>query len=148
MCKRNDTQSVTDVLQMEVKFAMRKFKVKINSQEFVVEVEEIGVENKTSVIPRPKIGHFEPRQEKYEDKTKQNPVPSSDKNSVIAQLPGTIVRVLKSEGDVVDANEPVLILEAMKMENEVVAPGKGKIKKIHVREGQKVAKGDLLFEIE
>lgn len=70
------------------------------------------------------------------------------KITVVAQLPGTIVRLLKSEGDVVDANEPVLILEAMKMENEITAPVKGKIKRIHVKEGQKVAKGDLLFEIE
>ncbi len=127
---------------------MRKFKVKINDQEFVVEVEEIGVENATTVVTRPKIGHFEPKQERHEDKTKQSSVPSSDKNSVVAQLPGTIVRLLKSEGDVVDANEPVLILEAMKMENEITAPVKGKIKRIHVKEGQKVAKGDLLFEIE
>ncbi|WAM35093.1 acetyl-CoA carboxylase biotin carboxyl carrier protein subunit [Caldicellulosiruptor acetigenus] len=133
---------------MEVKLVMRKFKVKINDQEFVVEVEEIGVENATTVVPRPKIGHFEPKQERHEDKTKQSSVPSSDKNSVVAQLPGTIVRLLKSEGDVVDANEPVLILEAMKMENEITAPVKGKIKRIHVKEGQKVAKGDLLFEIE
>ncbi|BCS81229.1 acetyl-CoA carboxylase biotin carboxyl carrier protein subunit [Anaerocellum diazotrophicum] len=127
---------------------MRKFKVKINSQEFVVEVEEIRVENATPVVPRPKISHFEPKQERYEDKVKQSSVPSSDKNSVVAQLPGTIVRLLKSEGDVVDASEPVLILEAMKMENEITAPVNGKIKKIHVKEGQKVAKGDLLFEIE
>jgi len=49
---------------------------------------------------------------------------------------------------VVSLKDPVLVLEAMKMENEILPTTEGRIKKIYVKEGQKVSKGDLLFEID
>ncbi|WAM30646.1 biotin/lipoyl-containing protein [Caldicellulosiruptor naganoensis] len=128
---------------------MRKFKVKINDQEFLVEVEEVTSSPKNTFTP-PKT-KFEI--EKTVAQTKKEPsietsISSSNKNAVYAQLPGTIVRILKSEGEMVSLKDPILVLEAMKMENEVFPLAEGKIKKIYVKEGQKVSKGDLLFEIE
>lgn len=63
-------------------------------------------------------------------------------------LPGVIRRILRKEGDEVDEGEPILTLEAMKMENEVRAEAKGRVRAILVREGQVVNAGDALAEID
>ncbi len=64
-----------------------------------------------------------------------------------APMPGKIVELLTEEGREVRAGEPLLILEAMKMQNEIQAPISGKVKKIHVKAGQNVLKDDLMVEI-
>ena len=72
---------------------------------------------------------------------------AASSGSVIAPMPGTILKVLKSEGDAVKAGEVVLILEAMKMENEITSPVDGTIGSLSLSEGSTVAGGDLLFEV-
>lgn len=67
--------------------------------------------------------------------------------AVIAPMPGTILKVLKASGDAVKAGDVVLILEAMKMENEITAPSDGVIGSLSLTEGSTVAGGDLLFEV-
>lgn len=67
--------------------------------------------------------------------------------SVVAPMPGTILKVLKASGDAVKAGEVVLILEAMKMENEITAPVDGTIASLNLTEGSTVAGGDLLFDV-
>ena len=67
--------------------------------------------------------------------------------SVAAPMPGTILKVLKATGDSVKAGEVVLILEAMKMENEITAPVDGTIGSLNLTEGSTVAGGDLLFDV-
>ena len=67
--------------------------------------------------------------------------------SVVAPMPGTILKVLKATGDSVKAGEVVLILEAMKMENEITAPVDGTIESLNLTEGSTVAGGDLLFDV-
>ena len=67
--------------------------------------------------------------------------------SVVAPMPGTILKVLKATGDSVKAGEVVLILEAMKMENEITAPVDGTIDSLSLTEGSTVAGGDLLFDV-
>ncbi len=66
---------------------------------------------------------------------------------VTAYMPGRVVAVLLTEGDEVEAGQGVVVLEAMKMENEIAAEHAGRIAKIHVEEGQAVEGGDLLFEL-
>jgi len=63
-------------------------------------------------------------------------------------MPGKIVEVLVSVGDEVEQNQGVLIMEAMKMENEVRASTTGTVKAILVAEGQAVEAGELLLELE
>lgn len=67
--------------------------------------------------------------------------------SVVSPMPGTILKVLKATGDSVKAGEVVLILEAMKMENEITAPVDGTIESLSLTEGSTVAGGDLLFDV-
>ena len=63
-------------------------------------------------------------------------------------MPGKIVRVLVSVGDEVAANQGVLIVEAMKMQNEVLSPKAGKVSEIRVAEGQTVNASETLAVIE
>ena len=70
-----------------------------------------------------------------------------DERMVHAVIPGTIREIMVKEGTKVDLGAPLLILEAMKMRNEVLSPVEGVISKIHVAEGEMVRKAQLLLEI-
>lgn len=65
-----------------------------------------------------------------------------------APMPGKIVRVLVSPGDEVEAGAGVLVVEAMKMQNEIKSPKKGTVQKILVGEGAPVNAGDVLAIVE
>jgi biotin carboxyl carrier protein len=66
---------------------------------------------------------------------------------VLAPMPGKIVRVLVRAGEAVQAGQPLIVIEAMKMENELRAAGAGTVADIQVREGQSVEAGALLAVI-
>ena len=70
------------------------------------------------------------------------------KTEVRAPIPGRITRILVPEGDKVKQDQPVLCLDAMKLENEIAAPRAGKIEKIAVTPGQAVEKGAVLFIVQ
>ena len=75
------------------------------------------------------------------------PAANAGSGSVVAPMPGTILKVLKKDGDAVKAGDVVLVLEAMKMENEITAPVDGAIASLSLAEGSTVGGGDLLFEV-
>lgn len=68
--------------------------------------------------------------------------------ALITQMPGKVVKVMKKEGDKITKGETVLILEAMKMENEIKSGADGVIKTVNVKEGQALESGFLMIEIE
>jgi biotin carboxyl carrier protein len=70
-----------------------------------------------------------------------------DEKRIEAIIPGTIQKIMVREGDEVASGTPLLILEAMKMRNEVLSPFTGVIRKIHVSEGDMVPKSHLLVEM-
>jgi acetyl/propionyl-CoA carboxylase alpha subunit len=65
-----------------------------------------------------------------------------------APMPGLVLEVLIEEGAITEKGTPLMILEAMKMENVLKATGEGKIKRISVSKGQNVEKGAVLIEFE
>ncbi len=67
---------------------------------------------------------------------------------VIAPMPGKVLEVFVEPGDEVDAEDVVLILEAMKMENELHVPRKGRVKAVHVKKGDPVSSQQVLVELE
>lgn len=69
-------------------------------------------------------------------------------NELRAPMPGLIVEILTKPGTKVKAGEPLLVLEAMKMENTLTAPGEGRIKSINVNISEAVDKGTVLIEFE
>jgi biotin carboxyl carrier protein len=73
---------------------------------------------------------------------------NANAGELVTDMPGKIVKVLTTIGAVVNQGDTLLILEAMKMENEIKAGVSGIIKAVHVTEGQVVDSGHLLIEIE
>jgi acetyl/propionyl-CoA carboxylase alpha subunit len=65
-----------------------------------------------------------------------------------SQMPGTVVRLLVADGDAVTARQPLLVLEAMKMETPVVSPYAATVRRLHVAEGDQITAGTLLVELE
>jgi pyruvate carboxylase subunit B len=63
-------------------------------------------------------------------------------------MPGKIVTVLVNVGDTVEKDQGLLVVEAMKMENELRAPGPGVVREVRVNSGQAVEAGELLARIE
>lgn len=68
--------------------------------------------------------------------------------TIKAPMPGLILDVKVAPGDRIARNHPVLIVEAMKMENIIKAPSDGIVKEVHVSSGTSVEKGDILVEFE
>lgn len=76
------------------------------------------------------------------------PHPSAETSGAVpAPLPGLVLKVEVKEGDAVQAGQPLLIMEAMKMENVVPAPHHGTVRKIFVSEGATVGEGEPLVEV-
>ncbi|HXB20743.1 MAG TPA: biotin/lipoyl-containing protein [Candidatus Solibacter sp.] len=67
---------------------------------------------------------------------------------ITAPMPGKVVRILAPAGAEVEAGQSVLVIEAMKMQNELKSPKKGKVKKLNVVEGAAVEAGQTLAEVE
>jgi biotin carboxyl carrier protein len=67
---------------------------------------------------------------------------------IIAPMPGKIVRVIVAEGEEVEAGQGLVVVEAMKMQNEIKSTKKGKVTKVAVKEGSAVNAGDLLAIVE
>jgi len=67
-------------------------------------------------------------------------------NNIKAPMPGLIIDMKVKEGDTVKQNEPLLILEAMKMENIIKSPGDGVVRTVKVKKGMSVEKNQILIE--
>lgn len=81
--------------------------------------------------------------------TKSSPVkpgaaPAGETQTVKAQMPGVVLKIIKQLGDSVATGEPILVVEAMKMEVQIVSPAAGTIRDIPVEVGQHVADGEVL----
>lgn len=72
---------------------------------------------------------------------------TADANSVQAPLSGTVARVLVEEGQVIEAGEVVIVLEAMKMETEITAPHAGTVSAVLVSAGTAVTGGQVLLQL-
>lgn len=105
--------------------------------------EEVLVENLTEMVPTEESGMVDTRKV---SKGSKRPKATKD-GDVTTSMPGTVVDVLVKDGDTVKAGDPVLIIEAMKMENEVQAPVGGTVSRVNVKKGDSVNPDEALMEI-
>ena len=129
---------------------LRKFKIAIDGKEYLVEMEEIGGVQQPVQAPvaaAPAAPAAAPAAPAEQAAPAAAPVSAASGDAMTSPMPGTILRVLVNIGDEVKENQPLMILEAMKMENEVVANHAGKVAGIHVNQGQVVNAGDALITI-
>lgn len=73
---------------------------------------------------------------------------AASENSVTAPMPGKVIKVLVSEGEAVEESQPVIVVEAMKMEHTLRAPVTGTVKSLHCEDGEQVEPGVALIEFE
>lgn len=116
---------------------MKKYMITLNDKIYKVDIEEVTSE-KEEVIT----------------KIDKNSVPGQDSSlkcsegvAVKAPIPGDVLSILVKVGDEVKKNQVLLMLEAMKMENEIVAPVDGKIVSLEVSKGDSVISGQVLLQI-
>ena len=136
-----------------------KFKIKIDGTEYLVEMEELA---EPGSAPAPVAAPVAPASAPAAPAAPAPaapapaPVPAAPAPSPAAPagadaqtapMPGKILELKHNVGDVVAQNDCVLVLEAMKMENAIVAERAGTISAIHVTAGQMVNPGDALFTI-
>jgi 3-methylcrotonyl-CoA carboxylase alpha subunit len=72
----------------------------------------------------------------------------AEQSVVIAPMPGTVIRLLVAPGDRVRPRQPLVVLEAMKMETPLLSPYEAVVRSVHVTEGDRVAGGAALVELE
>ena len=104
--------------------------------------EEVLVENLTEMVPTTG-GMVDTKKASKGSKRPR----ATKEGDVTTSMPGTVVDVLVKEGDPVNAGDPVLIIEAMKMENEVQAPVGGTVNQVNVKKGDSVNPDEALMEI-
>ncbi len=81
-------------------------------------------------------------------KTLSKHLVTSRVENIEAPMPGKILDIMVEENSEIKEGEPLVILEAMKMQNEIVSNVSGKVKKINIRENDSVMKDDIMIEIE
>lgn len=113
--------------------------IEVNGTRYDVEIDRKIKTSKTPTIVRPQAtGPVKPVIDKKEGGT-ASPVP--------APLPGIILQILVKPGDIVKKGQKLMTMEAMKMENQVLAEKDGVVETIKVASGQNVLQGDTLLEI-
>ena len=132
---------------------MKRYVIRVNGSAYDVEVEEIqkghaalplaGKAVRQAPAPTP-----EPKAASRRETASAPAEPDDSGNVITAPMAGTIIKVLVKNGERVDSGDALLVLEAMKMENDVMASGSGKILKVHVDTGAIVNAGDVLITLE
>ncbi len=124
-------------------------RILVNGEEYSVDLVEIG-RSGSAATAAPRAPAASPPRSAGAPSPAPGPrpaAPPSGAGGVPAPLPGLVLEVKVKEGDVVSAGQPVVVMEAMKMENVVPAPHNGTVRKVFVANGDSVGEGDLLVEI-
>jgi biotin carboxyl carrier protein len=141
-----------------------KFNIKINGNVYAIRIEdvkddiayitvndvpyEVEVEGIATNPTRMKVSEIEaPKKKSGEPVVKPSETSSSSSYAFKSPLPGTILEIKASEGAAVKAGDLLLVLEAMKMENNIEADRDGIIETIKIKKGDSVLEGDVLLTI-
>ncbi|MEG0775570.1 biotin/lipoyl-containing protein [Clostridium sp.] len=138
---------------------MKRYNVTVNGSVYQVEVEEVKgeftqpVAPVVNVAPQPAAPKAPTAQQVEAPKTQEPVKPAAAKTSNAAgekiqcPMPGTIVKVNVTEGSTIKKGDVLVVLEAMKMENEIMSPVDGTVAQLSVSKGAAVNTGDLLLVI-
>lgn len=118
---------------------MKKYRVTVNGTTYEVDVEQVGgdVAVASPAVSTPVAAPQVPA-------AKPVSAPAGNGEKVVAPMPGTILKVNVKPGSAVKKGDSLLVLEAMKMENDIAAPCDGTIASVGVSQGATVSTGDVL----
>lgn len=130
---------------------MKLFRVVVNDTEYKVAIEELADDS----VQAPRATQAaatvaQPSQQPKATATPpKKPAPQADSSAaggtIVAPMPGTILQVSVNVGDKVSQGQTLLVLEAMKMENEIMAPADGTVTELNVTQGVSVNAGETLI---
>lgn len=134
---------------------IKQYKITVNGKLYDVSVEEVGeilggvqASKTISTFVNTDNTNINNNNEKQISNKPQDSIPIDENAiSIKAPMPGTILSFNVSVGDTVSEGQVLAILEAMKMENELVAPASGKVKSIHVEKGSSVVENQIILQI-
>ncbi len=134
---------------------IKQYKITVNGKLYDVSVEEVGeilggvqASKTISTFVNTDNTNTNNNKEKQISNKPQDSIPIDENAiSIKAPMPGTILSFNVSVGDTVSEGQVLAILEAMKMENELVAPASGKVKSIHVEKGSSVVENQIILQI-
>ena len=122
---------------------MKKYVVNVNGEKFEIEIELLGeVPSAPAAAPTPAAAPAP-----APAAPAATPVASGEGQSIESPMPGTILSVNVKDGDSVKKGQVLFILEAMKMENEIMAPCDGTVNSVSVAKGANVDSGALLCKL-
>ncbi len=128
---------------------MKKYRVNVNGEMYEIEVELLGeVPAAPAAAPAPQAAPAPAAAPAPQAApAPAAPVAAGEGQSVEAPMPGTILGVNVKDGDIVKKGQVLFILEAMKMENEIMAPCDGTVNSVSVMKGASVESGALLCKL-
>ena len=112
---------------------MRKFKVNVNGVAYNVEVAEEGVVAVAAPVAAAPVAAAAPA-----------PVAAAGDTTMTAPMPGSVSKIVAKEGQTVKKGDVIIMLEAMKMQNEMASPVAGVVKSINVSVGESVKPGQIM----
>lgn len=129
------------------RIAENTYSLLVGGRSYVADVSQDGAHFAVSIRGRSyRIRVTDERQQRAS--SSRSPTDLGGRHEIRAMMPGKVVDVLVAVGSGVELNQGLVIVEAMKMENEIRSPAAGQILEIHVRPGQTVKVGDPLLVIE
>lgn len=127
---------------------MKSYRITVNGNVYDVQVEETNGGSSAPIAQSAPVSAAPVSAQSAPTTAPAAPAASSGAGEkVTSPMPGNILDIKVNVGDAVSANQVVIILEAMKMENEIVTPVTGKVTGINVTKGQTVASGDTLITV-
>ena len=127
-------------MKMKVFFTIKHLKITVNGVAYDVQVEEADGSAAAAPVAAPAVKAAAPAPAKAA-------APAGSGDPVNSPMPGTIVDVPVKAGQAVKAGDVLVILEAMKMENEIKAPKDGTVTSVNVNKGESVNTGTLLVTL-
>jgi biotin carboxyl carrier protein len=137
---------------------LRRFRVRVNGKEYDVEIEELSSQTRVQQTvsetpevpvaarktePVKKVEEAKRSEPQVEERPSQSD--STGGTNVVSPMSGTILEVFVSVGDSVNVGQKLVILEAMKMENSILAESSGTVQQVKVRKGDNIDAGETMI---
>ena len=124
---------------------MKRFNITVNGNAYDVQVEEVGGAAAPAVATAVPV----PAAPATPAPAAAAPAaPAAGAETINSPMPGTILNIMVNAGDTVSKGQVLLVLEAMKMENEIMAPHDATVAGVHVNKGESVDSGKLLISLQ